>query len=354
MPFRDWDGEGEVPFRCAKCHSAEGLPTFIKAGGTVVVTANGTTYSIGTGPVEPSNGLACATCHDTSKFPARIAVTSVPFPSGAQLTFSTEKDDKGNLKPVDSNLCLECHQGRESTLSMNNAINSAKPKSDDEVTMKADGTTPALAFKNIHYFAAGATLFGDSAKAAYQYADQKYNGRNMHVDGFNMCTNCHNAHTLAVQVDKCAACHTNVKTTADLENIRMSTVDFNGNGDVKEGMAKEVEAFQAALYAEIQKYAEAKAGTALVYDGASNPYFFVDKDKDGKADKDDKGAAIRYTTWTPNLLRAAFNYQFSVKDPGMFAHNPQYVMQFLYDSIKSLGGNVSKLVRPEVKAPPAP
>jgi len=349
MPFRDWDGEGEVPFRCAKCHSAEGLPTFIEAGGTVVVTANGTTYSIGTGPVQPANGLMCKTCHNTSKWPARIAVTTVPFPSGAQLTFSTEKDDKGALKPVDSNLCLECHQGRESTLSMNNAINSAKPKSDDEVTMKADGKTPALAFKNIHYFAAGATLFGNDAKAAYQYADQKYNGRNMHVDGFNTCTSCHDAHKLTVQVEKCSACHTNVKTTADLENIRMSTVDFNGNGDTKEGMAKEVASFQEALYAEIQKYAEAKAGSSLVYDGSAYPYFFVDKDKDGKADKNDKGAAVSFTMWTPNLLKAAFNYQFSVKDPGMFAHNPQYVMQFLYDSIKSLGGDVKNFTRPEVK-----
>lgn len=339
LPFRDWDAEGEVPFRCAKCHTAEGLPTFIKSGGTVIVTANGTTYNIGTGPIEPSTGLACATCHDTSKFPARLAVTSVPFPSGAQLTFSTEKDDQGALKPVDANLCLECHQGRESTLSVNNYL---------KAFAAADQPDPKISFKNIHYFAAGATLFGNAAQGAYQYDGQKYSGQNLEHP-LNQCIDCHAAHALTVQVDQCAACHTTVKAAADLANIRKSTVDYNGNGDAQEGIAQEVAGFQAALYAEIQQYAEAKAGTPILYDADTNPYFFVDKDKDGKIDQDDKGAALRYNAWMPRLLKAAYNYQASIKDPGGFAHNPMYVMQYLYDSIKDLGGNVGKLVRPEVE-----
>jgi len=51
------------------------------------------------------------------------------------------------------------------------------------------------------------------------------------------------------------------------------------------------------------------------------------------------------------LLRAGFNYQYSQKDPGAFVHNPQYVIQFLIDSIEDLGGDVSKYTRPEVAAP---
>ena len=35
-----------------------------------------------------------------------------------------------------------------------------------------------------------------------------------------------------------------------------------------------------------------------------------------------------------------------MKDPGAFAHNPTYVMQFLYDSNKYLGSDVSGLTRP--------
>ncbi len=340
-PFRHWDAQGEVPSGCAKCHSAGGLPEYIHNGGRLVVTKTGVQI---TGVVaQPiANGFACATCHDMSNFPNRYAVVNVPFPSGVSLTFSTEKDDQGNLKPVDANLCIECHQGRESTVTVNNYLANFKD---------ADTADPKIGFRNIHYFAAGATLFGNDAQGAYQYDGQKYNGYNVEHP-LNKCTDCHDVHALTVKVDKCAACHTNVKTLDDLENIRMSTVDFNGNGDTKEGIYKEFDSFRTALYAEIQKYAAAKAGTPIVYDAASYPYFFV-ADKDGNKAKDDKGAFIGYNAFTPRLLRAAYNYQYSIKDPGAFTHNPQYVMQFLYDSIKDLGGNVSTLTRPEVKAAPA-
>ncbi len=122
------------------------------------------------------------------------------------------------------------------------------------------------------------------------------------------------------------------------------TTDWNGNGDVTEGVFAEIDGFRQALYTAIQAYAE-KSGTPIVYDAASYPYFFVDANKDGKADTNDKGA-ISYNAWTPRLLRAAYNYQYSIKDPGAFAHNPKYVLQFLYDSTKDLGGDVSKFTRP--------
>ena len=341
-PFRHWDGDGTgvVPAGCAKCHSATGLPEYLANNGTLVVTPSGVQITgIVAQPI--SNGFECATCHDTNNFPNRRAVSTVPFPNGAKLTFSTEKDDQGNLKPVDANLCLECHQGRESTVTMNNYLSKFK---------EADTADKSIGFKNVHYFAAGATLFGNTAQGAYQYDGQKYDGQSQHPLG--KCTDCHDVHTLTVQVDKCTACHANVKTPADLENIRMSTVDYNGNGDAKEGIYKEIDTFRTALYAAIQKYAADKAGTPIVYDAASYPYFFV-ADKDGKIAKDDKGASIGYNAFTPRLLKAAYNYQYSIKDPGAFAHNPQYVMQFLYDSIKDLGGDVKGLTRPEVTAAPA-
>ncbi len=335
MPFRDWDSEGEVPAGCAKCHSATGLPQYLANGGTEVVTKSGVQIT-GVVAQPVANGFACSTCHDESNWPNRYAVTSVPFPSGVSLTFSTEKDADGNLKPVDSNLCIECHQGRESTVTVNNAL-AGKP--DDTVD-------PSIRFKNVHYFAAGATLFGDAAKGAYEYDGQKYVGQNT-VHPLNKCTDCHEVHQLNVKVDACKQCHTSVASPEDLQKIRATTdtTDWNGNGDVTEGVAAEIDGFRQALYAAIQAYAEKKAGTPIVYDAASYPYFFVDANKDGKADTNDKGP-ISYNAWTPRLLRAAYNYQYSIKDPGAFAHNPQYVMQFLYDSIKDLGGDVSKLTRP--------
>ncbi|MCL4527819.1 MAG: cytochrome c3 family protein [Chloroflexi bacterium] len=337
MPFRDWDDTGTVPSPCSKCHSAGGLPQFIANKGTEIVTKSGLQYT-GLVAQPTANGFMCSTCHDMANMPNRLAVVNVPFPNGASLTFSTEKDDQGNLKPVDSNLCLECHQGRESTVTVNNYIN-GRP---------ADTVDPKLGFKNVHYLAAGATLFGTQAQGAYEYAGQTYVGYNAQHP-LNNCTECHDAHALTVKTDACKGCHTNVNGPADLENIRYNTdtTDWNGNGDTTEGIYKEIDTFRTDLYAAIQNYAETKAGTPIVYDGASYPYFFVDANKDGKADTNDKGP-IAYNAWTPRLLEAAYNYQYSTKDPGAFAHNPMYVMQFLYDSTKDLGGDVSKLTRPTV------
>lgn len=334
-PFRDWDSTGTVPAACAKCHSAGGLPQYIANGGTEVVTKAGVQITGVVGqPV--ANGFMCTTCHDASNFPNRYAVTSVPFPNGASLTFSTEKDAKGNLVPVDSNLCIECHQGRESTVTVNNYL-AGKP---------LDTADPAIAFKNVHYFAAGATLFGDAAQGAYEYANQKYMGQNT-VHPLNKCTDCHDVHALNVKVDACKTCHTNVTSDADLQNIRATTdtTDWNGNGDTTEGIYKEIDSFRVALFSGIQDYAQKKAGAPIMYDASTYPYFFV-AGPDGKPVLDASGNPTAYSAWTPRLLEAAYNYQYSIKDPGAFAHNPMYVLQFLYDLTKDIGGDVSKFKRP--------
>ncbi len=349
MPFRDWDDSGMVPYRCAKCHTATGLPAYIKAGGSIVISANGTSTNVGNGDTPTSNGFMCTTCHDASNWPNLYAVTNVPFPSGKTITFSTEKDEKGNLKPVPANLCLECHQGRESTASLNAAINTAKPKSDDEVTLKADGKTPALSFKNIHYLGAGATLFGTQAQGAYEWKGQTYNGVHPHVtDGGFTCETCHDVHKLEVKTETCATCHKTAKDGLDKIYFGSAPVDYDGNGTA-DGMEVELKGVADALYAQMKVYAQDKAKTALLYDGGSNPYFFVD-DGTGKIAKDDKGASVRFLNWTPNLLRAAYNYQYYQKDPGAFAHNGKYVLQVLIDSLKALGGDVSKMTRPEAPA----
>lgn len=327
--FRHWDEEGEVPASCAKCHSAGGLPQFLANGGTTILS--GTTLAT-TGVVgqEPSNGFECSTCHNEAEWPARYAVTTVPFPSGAKLTFSTEKDADGNLVPVDANLCIECHQGRESTASVNNAIKAAGV-GDDEASEK-------LRFRNPHYFAAGATLFGDEAKGAYQYDGQTYVGRNVHVAGFDTCTACHGTHELELKFEACTTCHAGAATPQD---IRISTVDFDGDGDATEGIAGEEATMLEALYAAVVKYA-ADAGTPITYDPFAYPYFFADANGNGAVDEGEEA----FASWSPRLLRAAYNFQWFSKDPGAFAHNPKYTVQVLYDSLKDVGGNVAGMTRP--------
>ncbi len=318
--FRHWDEDGEVSASCVKCHTGTGLPFFLTHGVTIAM--------------EPSNGLNCATCHNDLATFTRFETPEVTFPSGAVL-------DTGSL---DSNLCINCHQGRESTVSVNAAINRAGV-GDDEVS-------EALSFRNPHYFAAGATLFGTEAKGAYEFTDQQYNGRFMHVEAFDTCAECHDAHALSLNLESCTACHANVQSEADLHNIRIdmsAAIDYDGDGDTTEGIAMEVEGVQEILYAAIQAYAANTAGAGIVYDSIRYPYFFTDANGDGVSDP---GDVDRYASWTPNLLRAAYNYTWAAKDPGAYAHNGDYMLQVMFDSIEAVGGSTSGLTRPPLPASP--
>jgi hypothetical protein len=260
----------------------------------------------------------------------------VKFPSGATVTFGEDEP---------ANLCLNCHQGRESTTSVNAAIQRAGV-GDDEVTDK-------LTFRNVHYFAAGASLFGTEAKGAYEFEGKEYNGRNMHVEEADTCIECHNQHELTIRVNRCQDCHEDVEVEEDTWLIRQEAegvepVDYDGDGDDTEPIRDEIASFQEALLAAVQTYATDTAGASIAYSPASHPYWFIDTDANGTADEGEVNGDNRFVAWTPNLLRGAYNYQYSVKDPGVFAHNPNYILQILYDSIEAVGGDVSGFTRPEV------
>ena len=295
--FRHWDGDGEVSAGCARCHSGVGLPQY--AAGDEVTAAPTDTV------------ITCTTCHD----PAVMALDWVEFPSGARV------ENVGK-----SARCMACHQGRESTVSVNAKIEAAAVGDDD---VSAD-----LSFSNVHYFAAGATLYGGVAMGGYQYDGKPYDVKFRHVEEYDTCTACHNPHTLQLRLDGCATCHENVTDVEDLKDVRMmgSLVDYDGDGDTTEGVYYEVMGLHEQLYAAIQDYAANTAGTAIEYNASAYPYWF-----------DTAGA--RFASWTPRLLRAAYNYQYVAKDPGAFAHNGKYVIELMVDSIEDLGGAMEGIHR---------
>ena len=104
-----------------------------------------------------------------------------------------------------------------------------------------DAVEPKLQFINVHYAAAGATLYGAEVRVGYEYTGKSYAGRFQHRAPYNHCTGCHETHTVEIKFKDCAACHREVSDKASLHRIRTSTIDRDGNGDVNEGIAQEIE-----------------------------------------------------------------------------------------------------------------
>jgi len=305
--FNHWNKEGVIPVECARCHSTPGFLDYLGADGSTVGVVDH--------PAPIGTVITCMACHNDKA----VRLTSVTFPSG--LTIANQG---ANAR------CMTCHQGVESTNSVNKAI----------AGMADDTIEPKLEFINVHYTAAGAMLFGTMAKVGYEYTGKTYFGRFQHREPYTTCLTCHATHTLAVKVQDCAACHKEVTDKASLHMIRADKIDRDGNGNIDEGVAVEIDHLKAKLLAAIMDYAKTVNGKPIAYTPEAYPYYFNDNNGNGAADKDEAKFPNRYKAWTPRLLKAAYNYQFVFKDPGAFAHNPTYAAELLLDSLADLGVKV--------------
>jgi hypothetical protein len=308
--FKHWDtaDPAEVPAACARCHSTTGYVEFVSTG----AVAN----NVPIGEV-----ITCDACHSIGA----QQIISVTFPSGAQLS---------GLGP--SARCMECHQGRASGVQVDDSIKKANATGEDSVTT-------GLGFTNIHYFAASVARFGSQVAGGYQYPDQSYDVEFEHVKGMQACIDCHDQHTLKIRIDKCQACHTNVKTEDDLKDIRMnsSRPDYDGDGDTDKGIYYELEGQRANLLKVMQSYATQVSGKGIVYSPDTYPYFFIDANANGTLDEGEAISDNAFNLWTPRLVKAAYNYQTSVKDPGAFAHGGKYIFELLYDSMADLNSQLT-------------
>lgn len=307
--FTFWNDDDPpvIPPRCAGCHSLNGHLDQLGADGTAAGSVEE--------PQPVGSVVSCVACHNGAA--ARLA--AVPFPSGVEVP---ELDDESQ--------CLMCHQGLAYTGDVEEAI----------AGLPLDEVNPELGFINVHYAVAAATQAGGEASGAYQYQGREYAGRYLHFSGLRTCAQCHDPHSLRLTPKQCSPCHVNVVDFADLRDIRNSTVDYDGDGSTSEGIAAEIQTFHDAVYAGLQAYARDVIGTPLVYTPGSFPYFVVDTNGDGEAQPDEMSGGNAYRTWTPRLVRVAYNYHMVHEDRGAFAHNPAYTLQFLYDSLADLGERV--------------
>ena len=176
--FRHWDEDDPavVPPACAKCHSSYGFQDFLGIDGTEagVVNSDAAIDSV----------VDCVACHNA----AATAMTSVVFPSGVEV-----------MGLGSEARCMQCHQGRSSTVSVNGAV--------EEAGLGDDESSEELGFINIHYYAAAATLYGGVAQGGYQYEGKVYDSRFEHVAGYDTCVDCHSPHTLELKLGECSTCH---------------------------------------------------------------------------------------------------------------------------------------------------
>lgn len=302
LSFTYWDDDDPpvIPEECAKCHSLYGYLDYLGLDGKTPGQVD-----------EPSpvgSVIYCYACHNE---PAH-ELSSVVFPSGVEVT---------GLEWGEAN-CMNCHMGMESTRAVDEAI---KGLEDDVVSDELD-------FINVHYGVAAGTQLGGEVAAGYQYEGKEYVGRYAHAADYARCTDCHDAHSGQINPQDCAPCHANVVEYDDIYAIRELPTDHDGDGDTEKGILEEINALHEALFAAIQAYAAEVVDDPITY-GDAYPYFFF---KELDAEEQDLTFPNRYLSWTPRLLRTAYNYHYLHEDPGAFSHNPEYVLQLLYDALEDL------------------
>lgn len=305
--FTHWNDDGEIPVSCAACHSTPGFLDLLGADGTPPGTVDR--------PAAIGTVVTCVACHND----VTLSLAAVDI-AGRTI---------GGLGPEAR--CMSCHQGRTSAETVEGAV----------AGLAEDTIDAGLVFINPHYAAAAAVLFGAAAGVAFEYEGKVYSDRPTHSAPLDTCTSCHDAHSTQVRVDDCAACHRSVTDMASLRTIRLRSPDYDGNGNEAEGVAGDIANLSSQLLETIQAYATEVAGIPIAFDGDAYPYFFIDSNGNGVADSNEAIFPNRYASWTPRLLKAAYNYLLFAKDPGAFAHNTIYTVQILYDSIEDLGVAVS-------------
>src|SRR5581483_4822770 len=168
----------------------------------------------------------------------------------------------------------------------------------------------------------------------------------------NRCNFCHmqnGSHSFQPQiVTVCTQCHGNVIDIDQLTPAFRPEDDWDNDPATKP--KQEVDVFAARLYAAIQAYCAAKANSGsppagasyCAYNGNAYPYWYKDTNKNGAVDANET-SPMKFDS---RSARAAFNYQYYQKEPGAWAHNNKYIVQILYDSIQSMGGDLTGLTRP--------
>jgi hypothetical protein len=299
----------------------------------------------------------CYTCHDTH---ADGAGSNVRIP--VKLSFSSKFVDattnpRGGINKmldgtdIPSNvgkgiICLFCHQGRESGLTVHLAIKAANATLDPYADPNTVISSSGISFVNPHYLDSGSVLWAKNAREFFfgGAAQQYYNGVPAHQE-LN-CMGCHmgepnadnteGGHTWKPKVETCKQCHG--ESITSFQNIP-AVGDYDGDGSVTTAF-EEIGTIALVTDPTATTPTPTNGGTGLYgqlnlqlakqgifYNPDKNPYFFTST-----------SYATNFTAFTTNTLSASFNLTLLFKSGNCVPyHNVFYGAQILQDSLRALG-----------------
>jgi hypothetical protein len=315
-------------------------PCNVAAGGQPDATLTPGTYKTYTNRV---TGMQCDSCHtygaDMKGIRSDIGTLYVPPQKGAVGTNGVVSFTAAQLPPGFA-VCASCHSGLENKASVDTKIGSTP---EDSFTITS--------FVNPHYYGAAAIILGTEAKAMYEYAGKTYQGK-----AINWSTGANGPHG-SPHGASCAKCHDPRDSKHSFEIDEDATVvdgTFYGATNTKtcnechtgQYALAPAKANLAALASDLLtriRYVAEQSGNPICYTPNAYPYWIKDNGLGGGTAGNgycEPGEAVRtngYNTFNPTLLRAAYNYQWFVKDPGAAEHNYIYMAQVLWDAIESTG-----------------
>ncbi len=340
--------------------------------------------------------VTCITCHEPHSDPGK---TGKNIRKPEQLSFNSNLPGGGFNKfldgtPIPDNvgdglICLFCHQGRESGLTVYMRMVPATARCPSTTSTGANGpvvskvdpyTNPNdpicyfTSFANPHYLEGGAILWG---RNAWEFRGSQLQGNRtgMYTEGNPMhqalnCMGCHmgeaspdnaeGGHTWKPRLETCLNCHVQSPPVTKFEDINYGgNADYDGvNG--AEPISKEIGKLEfdngvpdgpgnlTGGYGLLKQLADALAAEGIYY-RVPNPYFFTAPDGSTLPGEGSPnfGATGNQGYWTANTLAAAFNLQYCNKAKGgVYFHNAKYVVQILRDSIEAVTGVTPAGVRP--------
>jgi hypothetical protein len=321
--------------------------------------------------------VTCITCHnpheDVTKtkknirIPVKLSYNSRFVDNTIDPVTNQPKNPRGGINKFmdgtdlptnlgNGQLCLFCHQGRESGLTVYRAIIAARPQppanpdpkdfpyTNPNDIIRASG----VSFVNPHYLDSGSLLW---SRNAWEFVPKTYSTGIAEHQQLN-CMGCHmseaNAnntegdHTWKPRVETCRDCHTKLDGTpiADFTDIP-AALDYDGNGTagtvfeefgtITPRSAPAVGSDGTGLFGQVVATLETKG---IRYNPDSYPYFFT-------------ATGGTFNAWTTNTLSAAFNLSWAYKSGTcVYYHNSRYVAQILQDSLQALQSTAPPGVRP--------